>query len=134
MMEKVVQALKANIPRLGWGKDGKYYLKLFDKEKQLIKVVSDAFQKRIKDLETKVQLEHLLIEALLAFPSSVAVGKEFVLYKLPPEIAERVLNSRVPETHYAKLGEALRLIAVKRQKDNRAFQKRVEQERKKREK
>jgi hypothetical protein len=58
-------------------------------------------------------------------------GKSFALSILPDEIAEQILNSRVPETHYARLGKALRLMAEQRQKNNVAFKKRVEKERKK---
>jgi hypothetical protein len=115
----------------------KQFSELVNREKQLIQLVSNAFQKRIKELETKEVrwLEDILIKALLAdYPGGLfdQVGKNFVLFTLPPEIAERVLNSRVPETHYARLGKALLLIAEQRQKGNAAFKKRVEQERKKR--
>ena len=138
MMEKVVQELKGGTAKLGWGPDGKYYRKLFDKEKKLIKVVADAFQKHIKEMETKYVrwFEEILTNALLVNRHrelTEKVGKDFVRFGgLPPEIFERVLNSRVPETHYYRLGEALRLIAEQRQKDNRAFKQHVEQERKKR--
>lgn len=106
---------------------------LVKKEKQLISEVVKAFQKRIKDLETKGWLEPLLIDALLAdFPFGLLqVGRAFVLSNLPNEVAEQILNSTVPETHYMRLGKVLLLMAEQRQKDE-AFNKRVEQERKKR--
>ena len=72
-----------------------------------------------------------LTRALLADDPGT-VGREFVLYTLAPEMAERVTNSRVPETHYARIGQALKLMAEQRQKANAAFKQRVEQERKKR--
>jgi hypothetical protein len=136
MMEKVVQELKGGTARLAWGRDGTYYRKLFDKEKQVIKVVADAFQKRIKEIESKFvkELEDILTNVLLAdTPRELTeVGKDFVLFHgLPPEIVERILNSRVPETHYFRLGKALLLLARHRE-DKPAFKQRVEQERKKR--
>ena len=110
--------------------------KLVSKEKQLISVVAKAFQKRIKEIETQSVswLEQILTEALLVDipPLTQQVGKDFILFQLPPEIAESILNSRVPETHYARLGKAFYLIAEQRQKDKAAFKRRVEQERKKR--
>ena len=109
--------------------------KLFNKEKQLISVVAKAFPETIKRLETKGWLEPLLIDALLAdYPMGLTeqVGKPFVLYQLPVETTEQILNSRVPETHYARLGKALELIAEQRQKTNAAFKQRVQRERKKR--
>src|SRR4029077_10274162 len=113
------------------------FRQLFNKEKQLITVVANAFQKRIKELETKGWLEGILTDALLAdYPRGLTgeVGKPFVLFNLPDEIAEQILNSRVPETHYARLGKALLLMAEQRQKNpkNAAFRQRVERERKKR--
>ena len=113
------------------------FRKLFNKEKQLITVVANAFQKRIKELETKGWLEGILTDALLAeYPRGLTaqVGKPFVLFNLPDEIAEQILNSRVPETHYARLGKALLLMAKQHQTDpkNAAFRQRVERERKKR--
>jgi hypothetical protein len=60
------------------------------------------------------------------------VGREFVLYTLAPEIAKRVTDSRVPEPHYTKVGQALKLMTEQREKANAAFKQRVEQERKKR--
>ncbi len=113
------------------------FKKLFNKEKQLIPVVANAFQKRVKELDTKGWLEGVLTDALLAeYPLGLTaeVGRPFVLYNLPDEIADQILNSRVPETHYARLGKALRLMAEQREKDNRAFKQRVERERKKRRK
>ncbi len=110
------------------------FRKLFNKEKQLIPVVANAFQKHVKELETKGWLEGVLTDALLAeYPLGLAqVGRRFVLFNLPDGIAEQILNSRVPETHYARLGKALVLMAEQREKDNRAFKQRVERERKKR--
>lgn len=111
------------------------FSRLVKKEKQLISEVSKAFQKRIKELETKGWLEPLLIDAVLAdFPLGLLqVGRAFVLSSLPDEIAEEILNSRVPETHYMRLGKVLLLMAEQRKKDkDEAFNKRVEQERKKR--
>ncbi len=108
---------------------------LVKKEKQLISEVSEAFQKRIKELETKGWLESLLIDAVLAdFPLGLLqVGRAFVLSSLPDEIAEEILNSRVPETHYMRLGKVILLMAEQRKKDkDEAFNKRIEQERKKR--
>jgi hypothetical protein len=130
---RVLQALREIHTRHLWGRDKQYY-KLVEKEKQLIQVVSKAFQETIKRLETKGWLERYLIDALLA-PDPLAltaqIGKPFALSDLPIEITERILNSRVPETHYARLGKALRLMAEQRQKNNRAFEQRVERERKK---
>lgn len=109
------------------------FSRLVTKEKQLIPVVAGAFQKRIKELEARYVRwwEEILTKALLA-DDPTTVGKEFVLYNLSPEIAEQVTNSRVPETHYARLGQALRLLAEQRQQNNSAFKQRVERERKKR--
>ena len=134
IQEKVLQALEAICKEHLKNID---FRKLFDKEKQLIPVVASAFQKRIKELETKGWLEGILIDALLAeYPRGLTaeVGKPFVLFNLPDEITEQILNSRVPETHYARLGKALLLMAKQRQKDpkNAAFRQRVERERKKR--
>lgn len=109
------------------------FSQLVKKEQQLISEVSKSFQKRIKELETKGWLDPLLIDAVLAdFPFGLLkVGKEFVLSNLPDEMGEQILNSRVPETHYMRLGQVLLLMAKQRQKGE-AFNKRVEQERKKR--
>jgi len=110
---------------------------LVKKEKQLISEVVKAFQKRIKEFETKGWLEPLLIDAVLAdYPSGLLqVGRVFVLSNLPDEIAEQILNSTVPETHYMRLGKVLLLMAEQRKNDkDEAFNKRVEQERKKRQK
>jgi hypothetical protein len=129
---KVLQALEAICKEHLKNVD---FRKLFNKEKQLIPVVANAFQKRIKELETKGWLEGVLTDALLAeYPSGLTaqVGRPFVLFNLPDEIAEQILNSRVRETHYARLGKALVLMAEQREKDNRAFKQRVERERKKR--
>lgn len=129
---KVLQALEAICKEHLKNVD---FRKLFNKEKQLIPVVANAFQKRIKELETKGWLEGVLTDALLAeYPRGLTtqVGRPFVLFNLPDEIAEQILNSRVPETHYARLGKALRLMAEQREKDNRTFKQRVERERKKR--
>ena len=106
---------------------------LFNKENQLIPVVAKAFQETIKTYEAKGWLERLLIDALLKKDifGEFEFGKLFALSFLPDEIAEQILNSRVPETHYARLGKALRLMAEQRQKNNVAFRKRVEKERKK---
>jgi len=134
IQEKVLQSLeiiyKEHLKDNDFGK-------LFNKEKQLISVVAKAFPETIKRLETKGWLEPLLIDALLAdYPMGLTdkVGRPFALYQLPDEIAEQILNSRVPETHYARLGKALLLMAEKRQMANGAFKKRVEKERKKRRK
>lgn len=112
------------------------FSQLVKKEKQLITVVAKAFQETIQRFETKGWLEPLLIDALLAeYPRGLIaeVGKPFALYQLPVEIAEQILNSRVPETHYARLGKGLLLLARQRE-DKPAFKQRVEQERKKRQK
>lgn len=111
----------------------KQFSQLVRKEKELIPVVASAFQKKIKEIETKYLswLEQTLAEALLA-DDPRPVGRNFVLFALPAEIAERVTNSRVPETHYARVGNVLKLIAEQREKANEAFRRRVEQERKKR--
>ena len=130
---RVLQALREIHTRHLWGRD-KQYSKLVEKEKQLIQVVSKAFQETIKRLEAKGWLEPILVDALLApHPPALTaeVGKPFALSNLPDEIAEQILNSRVPETHYARLGKALLLMAEQRQKSNRAFKQRVERERKK---
>lgn len=113
------------------------FSRLVKKEQQLISQVVKAFQKRIKELETKGWLEPLLIDASLADdPLGLpAVGRAFVLSNLPDEIAEQILNSTVPETHYMRLGKVLLLMAEQRKNDkDEAFKKRVEQERKKRQK
>lgn len=110
------------------------FSQLVKKEKQLIAVTAKAFQETIQRLETKGWLEPLLIEALLAeYPRGLIteVGRPFALYQLPDEIAEQILNSRVPETHYARLGKGLLLLARQRE-DKPAFKQRVEQEQKKR--
>lgn len=110
------------------------FSQLVKKEKQLIAVVAKAFKETIQGLETKGWLEPLLIDALLAeYPRGLIaeVGRPFVLYQLPVEIVEQILNSRVLETHYARLGIALLLLARQRE-DKPAFKQRVEQERKKR--
>lgn len=112
----------------------RHFGQLVKKEKQLIAVVAKAFQETIQRLETKGWLEPLLIDALLAeYPRGfiAEVGRPFALYQLPVEIAEQILNSRVPETHYARLGKGLLLLARQRE-DKPAFKQRVEQERKKR--
>ena len=107
---------------------------LVKKEKQLITVVTKAFQQRIKELETKGWLDPLLIDALLAdFPFGLLqVGRSFILSNLPDEITEQILNSRVPETHYMRLGKVLLLMADRRKNAKPAFKERVEQELKKR--
>jgi DNA primase large subunit len=113
------------------------FSRLVKKEKQLIADIAKAFQKRIKELETKGWLEPLLIDAALAdYPSGLLqVGRAFVLSYLPDEIAEQILNSTVPETHYMRLSKVLLLMAEQRKKDKgEAFNKRVEQERNKRQK
>lgn len=134
IQEKVLQALEVIYKEHLKDND---FGKLFNKEKQLISVVAKAFPETIKRLETKGWLEPLLIDALLAdYPRGLTdkVGKPFVLYQLPVDSTEQILNSRVPETHYARLGKALLLMAEKRQMANAAFKKRVEKERKKRRK
>lgn len=112
------------------------FRKLFNKKKQLIAAVSKASQEAIKKIETKYVkwFEEILTKALLAWnPLALIkeVGKPFVLYQLPVEITEQILNSRVPETHYARLGKALQLMAEQRQKSTRSFKQHVEKERKK---
>lgn len=132
IQKKVLQALEVIYKK--HQKDNNFW-KLINKEKQLISVVVKAFSETIKRLETKGWLEPLLIDALLAeTPPALAelVGRPFALYQLPDEIAEQILNSRVPETHYARLGKALLLMAEKRQMANAAFKKRVEKAREKR--
>ena len=133
IQEKVLQALEAVCKEHLKNND---FRKLFNKEKQLISVVAKAFTELIKRLETKGWLEPYLIDALLADNPIVLtdkVGKPFSLYQLPVENTEQILNSRVPETHYARLGKALLLMAEKRQNDkgNAAFKKRVEKAREK---
>lgn len=110
------------------------FSRLVKKEQQLISEVVKAFQKRIKELETKGWLEPLLIDALLADdPLGLpAVGRAFVLSNLPDEVAEQILNSRVPETHYMRLGKVFRLMAEQRKNANPVFKDRIEKERKKR--
>lgn len=113
------------------------FSRLVKKEKQLISEIVKAFQKRIKELETKGWLEPLLIDAAVAdYPSGLLqVGRAFVLSYLPDETAEQILNSTVPETHYMRLGKVLLLMAEQRKKDKgEAFIKHVEQERNKRQK
>ena len=107
---------------------------LVKREKQLITLVTKAFQQRIKELETKGWLEPLLIDALLAdFPFGLLqVGRSFILSNLPDEITEQILNSRVPETHYMRLGKVLLLMADQRKNANPAFNERVEKEQKNR--
>lgn len=131
IQEKVIQALE-NIYKKHL-RDTRFS-QLVKKEKQLIAVVSKAFHETIQRLETKGWLAPLLIDALLAeYPRGLIaeVGRPFALYQLPEEIAEQILNSRVPETHYARLGKGLLLLARQRE-DKPAFKQRVEQERKKR--
>jgi hypothetical protein len=133
IQERVIEALQ-NIHQQHLTEND--FSKLVSKETQLISVVAKAFQKRIKEIETRniKWFEEILTEALLLDipPLTQQVGKNFVLFHLPSEIAESVLNSRVPETHYARLGKAFLLMAEQRQKDKPAFKRRVEQERKKR--
>ena len=107
---------------------------LVKRETQLITVVTKAFLQRIKELETKGWLDPLLIDALLAdFPFGLLqVGRSFILSNLPDEITEQILNSRVPETHYMRLGKVLLLMADQRKNAKPAFKERVEQELKKR--
>jgi hypothetical protein len=130
IQEKVLQALVA-ICKEHLKDDA--FRKLFNKENQLIPVVAKAFQETIKTYEAKGWLEGLLVDALMKKDifGEFEFGKSFALSVLPDEIAEQILNSRVPETHYARLGKALRLMAEQRQKNNVAFKKRVEKERKK---
>jgi hypothetical protein len=130
IQEKVLQALVA-ICKEHLKDDA--FRTLFNKENQLIQVVAKAFQETIKTYEAKGWLEGLLVDALLKkdILGEFEFGKSFALSVLPDEIAEQILNSRVPETHYARLGKALRLMAEQRQKNNVAFKKRVEKERKK---
>ena len=131
IQEKVLQALQAICKEHLKDSDFK---KLFNKEKQLIPVVAKAVQETIKRLEAKGWLEPLLIDALLAeYPRGLIaeVGKPFALHQLPDEIAEQILNSRVPDTYYARLGKALLLIATQRE-DKPAFKQRVGKERRKR--
>lgn len=132
IQEKVTQGLKDIYQK--HLRDSRFS-RLVKKEKQLIAEVAKAFQKRIKEFETKGWLEPLLIDALLADdPLGLpAVGRAFVLSNLPDEVTEQVLNSSVPETHYARLGKALLLLARQRE-DKPAFKQRVERERKKRQK
>ena len=131
ILEKILQTLEAIQKK--HLRDNRFG-QLVKKEKQLIPVVASAFQKRIKEIETKdvKWFEGILTEAYLA-PDPRTVGRKFVLFSLPPEIAERVTNSRVPETHYARLGKVLQLLAEQRQKANAPFKERVEKERKKQE-
>lgn len=131
IQEKVLQALediyKKHLRDTHFGQ-------LVKKEKQLIAVVAKACQETIQRLETKGWLEPLLVDALLTeYPRGLIaeVGRPFALYHLPDEIAEQILNSRVPETHYARLGKGLLLLARQRE-DTPAFKQRVEKERKKR--
>lgn len=134
IQEKVTQDLKDIYQK--YLRDTRFS-RLVKKEKQLISEVVKAFQKRIKEFETKGWLEPLLIDAVLAdYPSGLLqVGRAFVLSNLPDEIAEQILNSTVPETHYMRLGKVLLLMAEQRKNDkDEAFNKRVEQERKKRQK
>jgi hypothetical protein len=126
--EKVIQTLQAIYKKhLG---DSRFN-KLVNNEKQLIQVVSKAFPKVIKELETEdvSSLEDILTDAALAqaFSHTTESGRNFVLRVLPTEITERVTNSVVPRTHYARLGKALLLIAEQRQKDKDAFKQRVKQ-------
>ncbi len=130
VLERILQALEAI--QKEHLKDGQFS-RLIDKEKQLVGVVAGAFQKRIKEIETLYVrwFEDLLAKALLA-DDPATVGREFVLYALTPELSEQVTNSRVPETHYARIGQALLLMGAQRQKGNAAFRQRVEQEKEKR--
>jgi hypothetical protein len=79
------------------------FSKLVKKEKQLIGLVFQAFQKRIKELETEDVwiFEDILAQAVLAHTVAHTrdVGRNFALSVLPQEIAERVTNSRAPQTH-----------------------------------
>jgi hypothetical protein len=131
MLEKILQTLE-DIQKKHLRNN--QFSQLVRKEKQLIPVVASAFQKGIKEIETRYPkwYEQILAEAALA-PDPTMVGKKFVLFSFPLEIAQRVTNSRVPETHYVRVGKALFLIAEQRQKDNASFKERVERERKKQE-
>lgn len=128
LQEKVVQALAAIQKK---HLTDRRFNELVKKENALIPVVADAFQKRIKEIESKDAkwFEKILTEAYLASDPRT-VGRNFVLFSLPPDIAERVTNSRVPETHYARLGQALFLRAEQRLKTNASFKAAVEKERK----
>jgi hypothetical protein len=105
IQEKVLQALVA-ICKEHLKDDA--FRKLFDKENQLIPVVAKAFQETTKTYEAKGWLERLLVDALLKKDTfgEFEFGKSFALSVLPDEIAEQILNSMVPETHYARLGKA----------------------------
>lgn len=129
ILDKTIEALKA-IQKKHLN-DGQFS-RVFEKEKQLISLLAGAFQRRIKEIEMRHLrwFEDLLSRASLA-DDPATVGKEFVLYSLAPEISEQVTNSRVPETHYARVGQMLSMMAEQRQKNNAAFRLRVEQERKK---
>ena len=128
LQEKAVQALAALQKK---HLTDRRFNELVKKENALIPVVADAFQKRIKEIESKDAkwFEKILTEAYLASDPRT-VGRNFVLFSLPPDIAERVTNSRVPETHYARLGQALFLRAEQRLKTNASFKATVEKERK----
>jgi hypothetical protein len=129
ILEKILQTLEAIQKK---HLTDRRFSELVKKEKALIPVVAGAFQKRIKEIESQdvKWFEKILTEAYLASDPRT-VGRNFVLFALPPEIAERVTNSRVPETHYARLGQALFLIAEQRLKNNASFKEAVEKERKK---
>lgn len=128
MLEKILQTLEGIQKK---HLRDKQFSRLVTREKQLIPVVASAFRKRIKEIEAQniKWFENILADAYLASDLRT-VGKSFILFSLPPVIAERVTNSRVPETHYARLGKALQLLAEQRQQTNTAFKKRVEKERK----
>jgi len=116
MQEKVLQTLRAIHTQHLRNKD---YSRLFNKEKQLIPVVASVVQQRIDELKTQnvPWFEDILTRAFRAdFNQLIQVGRDFALHGLPREIAESVFNSRVPETHYRRLGLALRSIAQQRQK------------------
>jgi len=65
----------------------------------------------------------------LVYPRSEGA---FVLSNLPDEVAEQILNSRMPETHYMRLGKVLLLMAEQRKNANPVFKERIEKEQKKR--
>jgi len=129
----------------------KQFQGLLKKENRLARELTTAVQKRIKEFDSQNVLrfvpviddrgkltlnvpqyrsesEQWLIDVLLK--GSQDVGKLFVITVLPREIVEQVLNSRVPEAHYSKVGADLLKIAEKRQKDSGLFRLHLEQARK----
>ena len=106
------------------------FRKLVEKEKQLIKLVADAFMKSIRILDSG-EVEGFLFRTearVWTMETMENIGREFILYMLgfySPELTERIFNSNAREAHYARISEALRLISQKWQQEDPDFKQRV---------